>query len=159
MALLAVPAGTSTVSPPFVFAPSQCSYAVSFPWQPSISQSTATDGGTSVAADLVQGSVRYSAACIADAPGRPGKPPSPVEAATRMTEMAHALGVQQATIRPLTKPGTTCGEIDGLLGDGAQPYRIVARICIAATGTFIAETVSQTSGEGQRKFLDSLSPK
>ncbi|HUO93163.1 MAG TPA: hypothetical protein VMU22_09590 [Rhizomicrobium sp.] len=158
LALVAAPAETGAISPPSVFAPSLCSYAVSFPWQPTISQSTATDGGKSVAADLVQGSVRYSAACIADAPGRGGKPLRPAAAAARMTEMAHALGVQHAEIRPLPKLGPACGQVDGQLGDGAQPYRIIARICIGATATFIAETVGRNDldDQGQRRFLDSL---
>ena len=160
-AVLALPAGAAphAAAPDLAFAPSQCGYAVSFPGQPAISQSTAVDGGTNAAADLVYGGVRFSAACLAAAPGRPAAPLAAADVAGRLAEMTHALGVQNAQIHPLPKLGPGCGEVDGVLGDKAQPYKIQARICIAANATFIAETIARTDDAAARKFLDSLVPK
>jgi hypothetical protein len=155
---LPAPAPHPAPAPNLAFAPSQCAYAVTFPVAPTVSQSTALDGGTNLAAELVRNSVRFSAACIADAAGQPVKPLSPSEAQTRMTQMARALGVQGASFRPLGNLGTNCTEIDGTLGDGTASYRIVSRICIAAAATFIAETIVRAGPEDDtaRKFLDSV---
>jgi len=161
-AVLALPAAPPHAAPSgLVFAPSQCAYSVSFSWQPAISQSTALDGGTNVAADLVRGGMRFSAACLAAAPGQPAAPLAPADAAARLTQMTRALGVQDAAIRPLPRLGPGCADIEGRLGDAAQPYRIEARICIAANATFIAETVARagTDEPASRKFLDSLAAK
>ena len=159
-AALALPAVVPhpAAAPNLIFAPSPCTYAVTFPAQPTVSQSTALDGGTSVAADLVHGSVRFSAGCIAGAAGQPVKPLPPSEAQTRITQMARALGVQGASLRPLGKLGANCAEIDGTLGDGTAPYRIISRICITAASTFIAETIARAGPEDgdARKFLESV---
>jgi hypothetical protein len=162
-AVLALPAAAShAVAPPVpVFAPSQCVYSVAFPGQPALSQSTAADGGTDVAADLVRGGVRFSAACLAGMPGHPAAPLAPADAAARLTQMARALGVQDAAIHPLPKLGAGCADVEGKLGDNVQSYRIEARICIAANTTFIAETIAHagTTDPDIRKFLDSLTTK
>jgi hypothetical protein len=162
-AVLALPAAAPHAAAPstLVFAPSQCLYSVTFPWQPALSQSTAADGGTDAAADLVRGGVRFSAACLAAAPLQPAAPLAPADAAARLTQMARALGVQEAAIRPLPKLGAGCAAVEGKLGDQAQPYRIEARICIAANATFIAETIARagTADSDTRKFLDSLTAK
>jgi hypothetical protein len=159
-AALAIPAVAPqpVTIPNLVFAPPRCAYAVSFPWQPTVSQSTALDGGTNMAADLVRGSVRFSAACIATATGQPVQPLRPSEASLRMAQMARALGVKDATIHPLAKLGANCGQVEGTLGDGAAPYRIASRICIAAGSTFIAETIARAGAEDDtaRKFLESV---
>ena len=157
-AVLALPVPPAA-APALVFAPSQCAYAVSFPWQPTVSQSTASDGGTNAAADLVHDGVRFSAACLAAAPGQATTPLPPADAAARMTQMTRALGVQAATVKPLPKLGAGCGAIEGMLGDKTQPYKIEARICIAANATFIAETIAHADDATARKFLDSLAPK
>lgn len=159
-AALALPAAPPhpAAPPNLLFAPAQCAYAVAFPTQPTVSQSTALDGGTNMAADLVQAGVRFSAACIADAAGRPAPPLQPSEAQTRIAQMARALGVQSASFHPLAKLGANCAEIDGTLGDNTTPYRIVSRICIAASSTFIAETIARAGPEDDsaRKFLESV---
>jgi hypothetical protein len=162
-AVLALPAGVphAAVPPSLAFAPSQCGYAVSFPASPAVSQSTAVDGGMNVAADLVRGGVRFSAACLAAAPGEPSTPLPPADAAARMTQMTRALGVQDADVRALPKLGPGCGSVSGTLGDKTQPYRIEARICIVRNATFLAETIARagTTDDTARKFLDSLAPK
>jgi hypothetical protein len=159
-AALALPlAAAHPPAPPnLLFAPPQCTYSVTFPWQPTVSQSTALDGGTNVAADLVHGDVRFSAACIAVAPGQAVRPLPPSEAQTRMTQMAHALGLRDASFRPLGTLGSNCAEIDGTLGDATAPYRIISRICVAAGSTFIAETIARAGpvDDSARKFLDSI---
>jgi hypothetical protein len=134
---------------------------VAFPGQPALSQSTAADGGTDVAADLVRGGVRFSAACLAGTPGQPSAPPAPADAASRLKQMTRALGVQDAAIHPLPKLGTGCADVEGKLGDNVQSYRIEARICIAANSTFIAEAIAHagTTDPDIRKFLDSLTTK
>jgi hypothetical protein len=160
-AVLMLPAAAPHAAATPVFAPSQCAYSVAFPWQPALSQSTAADGGTDVAADLVHGGVRFSAGCLAAAPGQPATPLAPADATVRLTQMARALGVQDAAIHPLPKLGAGCAAVEGKLGDNAQPYRIEARICIAANATFIAETITHagTTDSDSRKFLDSLTAK
>lgn len=159
-AVLALPAAAphAAAPPALVFAPSQCAYSVAFPWPPALSQSTAADGGTDAAADLVRGGVRFSAACLAVAPGQPVAPLAPADAATRLAQMARALGLQDAAIRPMPKLGTGCAAVEGKLGDNTQPYKIEARICIAASATFIAETIARAGAADAdgRKFLDSL---
>jgi len=162
-AVLALPAAAphTAVPPNLVFAPSQCAFSVAFPWQPALSQSTAADGGTDMAADLVHGGVRFSAACLAGAPGQHPAPLAPADAAAHLAQMARALGVQDAVIHDLPKLGSGCAEVEGKLGDTAQLYRIEARICVAADATFIAETIAHVGIEdpAMRKFLDSLAAK
>jgi len=156
--VLVVPAAAPHAAVPPVFAPSQCAYSVAFPSQPALSQSTAVDGGTNVAADLVFGGVRFSAACLAAAPSQPRSVLAPAEASARLTQMAQALGLQDAVIHALPKLGAGCADVEGKLGDTGQPYRIEARICIAANATFIAETIMHfgTADSDARKFLDSF---
>ncbi|HTV30866.1 MAG TPA: hypothetical protein VMF32_24220, partial [Xanthobacteraceae bacterium] len=160
-AALALSAGAAPGADPpsAAFAPSQCAYSVSFPAQPSISQSTTSDGGKNVAADLVRNGVRLSAACLAAPAGWPTTALAPGDVAAHMAQMARALGVQNAQIHSLPKLSAGCGEIEGTLGEKAQPYRIEARICIAANATFIAETIARTDDATTRIFLDSLAPK
>jgi len=162
--VLALPAAAPHAAAPsdLVFAPSQCTYSVAFPGPPTLSQSTAADGGTDVAADLVRSGVRFSAACLAAAPGQSSTTPlAPADAAARLTQMARALGVQDAAIHPLPKLGPGCAAVEGKLGDNVQPYPIEARICIAANATFIAETIAHagTTDTDTRKFLNSLTAK
>jgi hypothetical protein len=156
-AVLALAAAAPHAADP-AFAPSQCAYSVSFPWVPAISQSTAIDGGTNVAADLVHGGIRFSAACLAAAPGQPTAPLASADVAARLAQMTRALGVQSAALHPLPKLGAGCADIEGKLGDAAQPYRIDARICIAASATFIAEVIARVGSDdpAARKFLDSF---
>jgi hypothetical protein len=156
LALAAAPHAPAPPGP--AFAPSQCPYSVSFPWVPTISQSTAIDGGTNVAADLVYGGIRFSAACLAAAPGQPTAPLASADVAARLAQMTRALGVQSAALYPLPKLGAGCADIEGKLGDAAQPYRIDARICIAASATFIAEVIARVGSDdpAARKFLDSF---
>ena len=162
-AVLALPAAAphAAAPPNLVFAPSQCTYSVAFPAAPALSQSTAVDGGTNAAADLVRAGVRFSAACLADAPGQSAAPLAPAEASARLTQMTRALGVRDTTIHPLPKLGAGCADVEGKLGDAAQPYRIDARICIAANATFIVEAIAHMDSQDPdiRKFLDSLASK
>jgi hypothetical protein len=106
--------------------------------------------------------VRFSAACLAAAPGQSAATPlAPADAAARLAQMARALGVQDAAIHPLPKLGAGCAAVEGKLGDNSQPYRIEARICIAANATFIAEAIAHAgpTDADTRKFLDSLTAK
>jgi hypothetical protein len=162
--VLALPAAVPHQAAPsnLVFAPSQCAYSVAFLGPPALSQSTAADGGTDIAADLVRAGVRYSAACLTAALGQSAATAlTPADAAARLAQMARALGVQDAAIHPLPLLGAGCAAVEGKLGDNVQPYRIEARICIAANTTFIAETIAHagTTDTDTRKFLDSLTAK
>jgi hypothetical protein len=124
-----------------VFAPQPCTYSVTFPLAPSLSRSTATDGGQDSAADLIRGSNRLSAACLGPPPGSPARPLPAADAKAQMLQMTRALGVQNATLQALPAPRSECAEINGALGDGHGSYRISARICLQAGATFIAEVV------------------
>jgi hypothetical protein len=156
-AIAAVPVAVGHDAGDRIFAPSPCSYAVTFPLAPSLSRSTASDGGQDMAADLVRGSMRLSAACLGSPPGSPMRPLPAGDAKAQMLQMARALGMQNVTFRPLSAPRAECAAIDGALGNGA--YRISARLCLRAGATFIAEVVYRADiglDEPGKAFLASL---
>ena len=138
-AIAAVPVAVGHDADGRIFAPPPCAYTVAFPLAPSVSRSTATDGGQDTAADLVRGAMRLSAACLGSPPDRPPPPLPAANAKAQMLQMARTLGMQNVILRPLSAPRAECAAIDGALGDGT--YRISARLCLRAGATFIAEVV------------------
>lgn len=142
-----------------LFAPDSCSFAVTFPVAPEISETADNQGDQTKAADFVGDGARYSAACIRAASDRSDATLSEPDAASTIEQMAKSLGVRDESLQPSARLGNGCEEIDGALGPADSSYRISATICVSPKSTFIAEIVypgaSPTSPE--RTFLNSIS--
>jgi hypothetical protein len=158
-AMLTPPAAVGHGTPGSAFAPPPCGFRVVFPATPSWTKSTAADGGQDIAADLLYGQARFSAACIGSPPGRPVRPLPAADAQAQMLVMTRALGLQNAAIHPLPALGNDCGAVEGVLDQDKGAYRIAARLCIETGATFIVEVVYRSDlglDDAAKAFLASL---
>jgi hypothetical protein len=128
-----------------LFAPPFCPYAVQFPSAIADTGAPAADGSKIAAVEQVVGGTRLSAFCAAPAVPSPAAL-APAERQARIRALVNDLQISEPSINDAAPVGPDCSEVRGTMLVNAISYRIVARLCMQADSTFIAEAIFGAAG-------------
>jgi hypothetical protein len=131
---------------------------VQFPAAIAATASQADDGSKIAAVEQMVGGMRLSAFCAVS-----GEPVSdtaldPAERGLRVRALVNNLQIADAAINDVGLSAPDCSEVRGTMLVNTISYEIVARLCMRADSTFIAEAIfAQSSDEASAAaFLASL---
>jgi hypothetical protein len=124
-----------------VFAPAFCPYAVQFPDAITATAAQAGDGSKIAAVEQVIGGMRLSAFCAVSADPVSDTVLDPVERGLRIRALVNSLQIGDAAINDVGLSAPDCSEVHGTMLVNTISYKIVARLCMRADSTFIAEAI------------------